>query len=105
MRFSNDCPLLTRVNNRKMLEWVHQHANWNAGDWGRYLFSDESRVRLHSSDGRLKGRRNRGEFCIENNVTYHQPYVGSSIIVWVGMFAARRTELVPLGNAIMNSVK
>lgn len=104
-RSSKKCPLLTRAHKRRRLEWAHQHQNWNVEDWGRCLFSDETRVRLHSSDGRVKVWRNRGERYIENHVTYHQAYGGGSITVWGGISQTRRTELVMLGNATMNSVR
>lgn len=66
------------------------------------MFSDETRVRLHSSDGRLRVWRSRGERYSASHVTYHQAFGGGSITVWGGISWAHPVQLVVLGNATMN---
>lgn len=69
------------------------------------VFSDETRVRLHSFNGGIKVWRNKRESYFDNYVIYYQAYGGGLIIVWGSISATRRTELVMFGNATMNSVR
>lgn len=102
-RSSKKFPLLTIAHKRRRLQWARQYQNWRVEDWGRCLFSDETRVRLHSSDGRLRVWRSRGERYSTNHVTYHQAFGGGSITAWGGISWARPAQLVVLGNISMNS--
>jgi hypothetical protein len=45
-------PLLTREHRRERLRFSQEHLNWNDADWGRVMFSDESKFSLYSDDRR-----------------------------------------------------
>jgi transposase len=40
-------PLLTREHRRERLKFAEEHLNWNNADWGRVMFSDDSRFSLY----------------------------------------------------------
>lgn len=43
-------PLLTREHRRSRLRFALEHRDWTIEDWKRVLFTDETRVSLHSPD-------------------------------------------------------
>ena len=57
-------------------------------------FSDESRFCLRHIDGRVHVWRRNGECHAEVNVQPRHAYNGGSVMVWAGVTADRRTDLV-----------
>ncbi|GFY07825.1 HTH_Tnp_Tc3_2 domain-containing protein [Trichonephila clavipes] len=47
------CVPLTPAHRRRLSLWCREHRNWRDNEWGRVLFTDESRFSL-SSDSHLK---------------------------------------------------
>ena len=43
-------PKLTEGHRRQRLKWARERRNWKIGDWGRFLFSDESRFSISGSN-------------------------------------------------------
>lgn len=87
-------PQLTREHRVARLAFAREHANWTADDWKRVFFTDETRVSLHSPDGRGRvWRRPRERFsqcCISPRVAFG----GGSLMFWGGISWGARTELV-----------
>lgn len=52
---------LTASARRKHLSWAREHINWTDEMWDSVIFSDESKFKLHESDGRLFVRRKAGK--------------------------------------------
>ena len=72
--------------------------------WNRIVWTDESRFRLHTNDGRSRVTRERGERfrddCIAETITAG----GGSVHVWAGIWHDGRSELQVLeGNVTGNS--
>ena len=88
------------LTQRQCLEW----ARWIIQRWGRVLFTDESRFLLRRVDGRVRVFRRRGERFSENCVLRHDRYGGGSLMVWAGITAHRRTDLVFV-NGTLNAQK
>ncbi|ENN74724.1 hypothetical protein YQE_08691, partial [Dendroctonus ponderosae] len=55
------CPLLTIAHKQARLEFAREHVDWVLDDWKKVLFTDEVRVGLKSSDGRVFIWRRPGE--------------------------------------------
>ena len=45
-------PLLTDQHKAARLKWAQEHQHWTDADWDRVVWSDESKFKLHRSDGR-----------------------------------------------------
>ncbi|RZC32128.1 HTH Tnp Tc3 2 domain containing protein, partial [Asbolus verrucosus] len=54
-------PLLTREHRVVRLRFAREHQNWGIEEWGRILFTDESRFCLRSPDSRQRVWRMPGE--------------------------------------------
>ena len=75
-------PLVSRKNRLKRLQFARRHRNWDQLQWGRVLWSDESKFNLFSSDGVQYVRRPVGQ---RYDSRYQVPTVkhgGGSVMVW-----------------------
>ena len=97
-------PVLSAVNRTRRLAWARQHVTWTRQQWGRVLFSDESRFTLSFNDGRVRVWRRQGERYADATVREHNRYGGGSVMVWGGMSLGTRTPLLPI-DGILNGVR
>lgn len=75
-------PWISKKNVRARLKFAQEHAHWSVADWGRVLWSDESKYNLFCSDGIRYVRRPIGS---RNDPKYQVPTVkhgGGSVTVW-----------------------
>lgn len=75
-------PWISKKNVKARLEFARAHKDWSVGDWGRVLWSDESKFNLFSSDGIRYVRRPLGQ---RNNPKYQIPtfkHGGGSVMTW-----------------------
>lgn len=67
-------------------QWANARVLWRANMWNRKVWTDESRIRLHSNDGRSRVTRERGERfrddCILKIVTAGR----GSVHIWTGIW-------------------
>lgn len=93
-------PELSREHRVARLQFAREHQNWNADDWGRVLFTDESRFCLRSPDGRGRVWRRNGERYAECTFSPRVSFQGGSVMVWAGISSQAHTELylVPRGS-------
>ncbi|GFW27603.1 transposable element Tc1 transposase [Trichonephila clavipes] len=66
------CVPLTPAHRRRRSLWCREHRNWRDNEWGRVLFTDESRFSLSSDSHRIliwreRGSRNHPSNIIERN--------------------------------------
>ncbi|GFS59805.1 transposable element Tcb1 transposase [Trichonephila clavipes] len=54
------CVPLTPAHRRRRSLWCREHRNWRDNEWGRVLFTDESRFSLNSDSHRILIWRERG---------------------------------------------
>ncbi len=47
-------PLLSAKNSKQRLQFAQAHQNWTIEDWKNFAWSDESRILLWHSDGRVR---------------------------------------------------
>lgn len=75
-------PLVSAKNRKARLEFAKAHLKWKAQDWGKCLWSDESKFNLFGNDGTAYVRRPVGK---RMDPKYQLPTVkhgGGSVMVW-----------------------
>ncbi|GFV57755.1 transposable element Tc3 transposase [Trichonephila clavipes] len=87
------CAPLTPAHRRWRSLWCREHRNWRANEWGRVLFTDESRFSLCSDSHRILIWRERGSRNHPSNIIERDRYGGRSVLVWGGIMLGSRTDL------------
>ncbi|GFU50218.1 transposable element Tcb1 transposase [Trichonephila clavipes] len=62
------CVPLTPAHRRRRSLWCREHRNWRDNEWGRVLFTDESRFSLSSDSHRIIFWRERGSRNHPSNI-------------------------------------
>ncbi|GFT51401.1 transposable element Tc1 transposase [Trichonephila clavipes] len=87
------CVPLTPAHWRRRSLWCREHRNWRDNEWGRVLFTDESRFSLSSDSHRILIWRERGSRNHPSNIIERDRYVGRDVLVWGGIMLGSRTDL------------
>ncbi|GFV75418.1 transposable element Tcb2 transposase [Trichonephila clavipes] len=69
------------------------HRNWRDNEWGRVLFTDESRFSLSSDSHRILIWRERGSRNHPSNIIEKDRYGGRGVLVLGGIMLGSRTDL------------
>ncbi|GFW98894.1 transposable element Tcb2 transposase [Trichonephila clavipes] len=87
------CVPLTPAHRRRRSLWCREHRNWRDNEWGRVLFTDESRFSLSSDSHRILIWRERGSRNHPSNIIERDRYGGRGVLVWEGIMLGSRTDL------------
>ncbi|GFU76306.1 transposable element Tc1 transposase [Trichonephila clavipes] len=87
------CVPLTSAHRRRRSLWCREHRNWRDNEWGRVLFTDESRFSLSSDSHRILIWRERGSRNHPSNIIERDRYGGRGVLVWGGIMLGSRTDL------------
>ncbi|GFX81901.1 transposable element Tcb2 transposase [Trichonephila clavipes] len=87
------CVPLTLAHRRRRSLWFREHRNWRDNEWGRVLFTDESRFSLNSDSHRILIWRERGSRNHSSNIIERDRYGGRGVLVWGGIMLGSRTDL------------
>ncbi|GFU84858.1 transposable element Tcb2 transposase [Trichonephila clavipes] len=87
------CVPLTPAHRRRRSLWCREHRNWRDNEWGRVLFTDESRFSLSSDSHRILIWRERGSRNHPSNIIEWDRYGGRGDLVWGGIMLGSRTDL------------
>ncbi|GFU99199.1 transposable element Tcb2 transposase [Trichonephila clavipes] len=87
------CVPLTPAHRRRRFLWCREHRNWRDDEWGRVLFTDESRFSWSSDSHRILIWRERGSRNHPSNIIERDRYGGSGVLVWGGIMLGSRTDL------------
>ncbi|GFU41449.1 transposable element Tcb2 transposase [Trichonephila clavipes] len=87
------CVPLTPAHRRRRSLWCREHRNWRDSEWGRVLFTDESRFSLSSDSHRILIWRERGSRNHPSNIIERDRYGGRGVLVWGGIMLGSRTDL------------
>ncbi|GFV90635.1 transposable element Tcb2 transposase [Trichonephila clavipes] len=87
------CVPLTPAHRRRRSLWCREHRNWRDNEWGRVLFTDESRFSLSSDSHRILIWRERGSRNHPSNIIERDRYGGRGVLVWRGIMLGSRTDL------------
>ncbi|GFT02272.1 transposable element Tcb2 transposase [Trichonephila clavipes] len=84
---------LTPAHRRRRSLWCREHRNWRDNEWGRVLFTDESRFSLSSDSHRILIWRERRSRNHPSNIIERDRYGGRGVLVWGGIMLGSRTDL------------
>ncbi|GFX51392.1 transposable element Tcb2 transposase [Trichonephila clavipes] len=87
------CVPLKPAHRRRHSLWCLEHRNWRDNEWGRVLFTDESRFSLSSDSHRILIWRERGSRNHPSNIIERDKYGGRGVLVWGGIMLGSRTDL------------
>ncbi|GFX93787.1 transposable element Tcb2 transposase [Trichonephila clavipes] len=87
------CVPLTPAHRRRRSLWCREHRNWRDNEWGRVLFTDESKFSLGSDSHRIHIWRERGSRNNPSNIIERDRYGGRGVLVWGGIMLGSRTDL------------
>ncbi|GFW44005.1 DUF4817 domain-containing protein [Trichonephila clavipes] len=87
------CVSLTPAHRRRRSLWCREHRNWRDNEWGRVLFTDESRFSLSSDSHRILIWRERERRYHPSNIIERDMYGGRGVLVWGGIMLGSRTDL------------
>ncbi|GFX97929.1 transposable element Tcb2 transposase [Trichonephila clavipes] len=87
------CVPLTPDHRRRRSLRCREHWNWKDNEWGRVLFTDESRFSLSSDSHRILIWRDRGSRKHPSNIIERDRYGGRDVLVWGGIMLGSRTDL------------
>ena len=73
--------------------WCTLHLRWQRVQWGRVMFTDESRFSIQFNDGRVRVYRRPGQRFAGVNVRQRHRFGGGSVMVWGGMSIHHRTPI------------
>ncbi|GFV53877.1 transposable element Tcb1 transposase [Trichonephila clavipes] len=87
------CVPLTPAHRKRRSLWSREHRNWRDSEWGRVLFTEESRFSLSSDSHRILIWRERGSRNPPSNIIERDRYGGRGVLVWGGIMLGSRTDL------------
>ncbi|GFV81316.1 transposable element Tc1 transposase [Trichonephila clavipes] len=86
------CVPLTPAHRRRRSLWCREHRNSRDNEWGRVLFTDESRFSLSSDSHRILIWREQGSRNHPSNIIERDRYGGRGVLVWGGIRLGSRTD-------------
>ncbi|GFY20224.1 transposable element Tcb2 transposase [Trichonephila clavipes] len=87
------CVPLTPAHRRRRSLWCREHRNWRDNEWGRVLFTEDSRFSLSSDSHRILIWREGGSRNHSSNIIERDRYGGHGVLVWGGIMLGSRTDL------------
>ncbi|GFS69274.1 transposable element Tcb2 transposase [Trichonephila clavipes] len=99
------CVPLTPAHQRKRSLWCREHRNWRDNEWGRVLFTDESRFSLSSDSHRILIWREQGSRNHPSNIIERDRYGGRGVLVWGGIMLGSRTDLQISNAGLVNGTR
>ncbi|UYV60905.1 MYO1D [Cordylochernes scorpioides] len=90
------CLPLTPVHRQVRLQWCRERSTWNCADWGRIVFSDESRFLLCPDDRRKRVWRRPGQRVDPGLTVEHHTGPQQGVMVWGAISFDSRTPLVDI---------
>ncbi|UYV64260.1 hypothetical protein LAZ67_3000095, partial [Cordylochernes scorpioides] len=88
------CLPLTPVHRQVRLQWCRERSTWNCADWGRIVFSDESRFLLCPENRRKRVWRRPGQRVDPGLTVEHHTGPQQGVMVWGAISFDSRTPLV-----------
>ena len=75
-------PKLNETHKKSRMEFALAHKDWTVIDWGKVLWSDESKFNLWNPDGGMWVRRPKGKRYDPAYVRPTVKYGGGSVMAW-----------------------
>ncbi|GFS97095.1 transposable element Tc1 transposase [Trichonephila clavipes] len=99
------CIPLTPAYRRRRSLWCRENRNWSDNEWGRVLFTDDSRFSLSSDSRRILIWRERGSRNHPSNIIERDRYGGRGVLVWGGIMLGSRTDLLIFDAGSVNGTR
>ncbi|GFT58338.1 transposable element Tcb1 transposase [Trichonephila clavipes] len=99
------CVPLTPAHRRRHSLWCRERRNWRDNEWGRVLFTYESRFSLSSDSHRTLIWRERGSRNHPSNIIERDRYGGRGVLVWGGIMLGSRTDLHIFDAGSVNGIR
>lgn len=96
-------PKLSAGHRAARLRWAREHLHWTNEEWGWVLFTDECKVKFDSDDRRVRVFRRTGERFESSCIQEADLHGGPSVMVWGGISARGKTDLVFLVDGTVTS--
>jgi transposase len=80
-------PQLKKTHRAARMAFERRHRAWTEADWGKVVWSDETKICLMGADGRERCFRKAGEPLRDHHVTPTRKFGGGSIMIWACMLA------------------
>jgi len=80
-RIARKKPFLSKINKKKRFEFSKKYKDWEVEDWEKVLWTDETKINLHSSDGKIWVWRFEGEELDDELISKTYQH-SDSIMVW-----------------------
>ncbi|GFX59496.1 transposable element Tcb2 transposase [Trichonephila clavipes] len=96
--------LMPSIRRRRSL-WCREHRNWRDNEWGRVLFTDESRFSSSSDSHRILIWRERGSRNHLSNIIERDRYGGRDVLFWGGIVLGSRTDLHIVDAGSVNGIR
>jgi transposase len=75
-------PLLVQRHRRDRLKWARKYQHWTVEDWKRVIWSDETKILLIGSDGRVYTWKEPGESISDRTTVPTVKHGGGRLMVW-----------------------
>ena len=85
--------ILTAEQKKKRLDWAMRFCLYRVPSWRRIVFSDESRVSLHTKDGRLRLWIRSQQSMPAHQVVPLEHSGGGGLLIWGAIWFGGRSEL------------
>ena len=75
-------PMLTARHRKDRLQFALDHRHWSVVEWGKVVWSDETKVNMHNPDGGQWTRRPSGTRYSSRYIVSTKKYGGGSAMAW-----------------------
>ncbi|GBN86728.1 hypothetical protein AVEN_216611-1 [Araneus ventricosus] len=99
------CVPLSTAHVRPRLHWVREHRSWTPEQWGRVLFTDESRFNIQNDSRRAMIWREPGTRYRAPNIVERDHYRGGGLLVWAGIATNGRTDLYVFAGGSVTTIR
>ena len=97
-------PLISEKNRKKRLEFYKAHKNFSVQDWGRIIWTDESRFKLFNPDGKLRVWRESNQRLNPDCIVKTVQGCGGSVLIWGCFYGDKLGPLIFLEKPVNSDI-
>ena len=75
-------PFLSPKHKKSRLEFARRHKNWTVEDWKKVIWTDETKINLFGSDGKLYRWKKKGFELTEHDIQKTVKFGGGHLMIW-----------------------
>jgi transposase len=81
-RIKKKKPYLSRIHQKRRLEFAKEHKDWTIEDWSKIIWSDESKFKIFGSDGKQYYWKRPEEPLNRFHIKPTVKFGGGSVMIW-----------------------